>query len=407
MEQLTINQLKEGVLGKLRELNYASLSLKMYQQRCSRFEKYAAENGELFLSDELFERYMLDTFGWHENSCEKPTANITAQLRTIRLLKVYGESGNIPGKIASPKEPPDRFRCHYDQYMSECVGRGLSSKTIKNRSLDICDMLIYAESRKLKSIDELSVELLDEYLAIRSGETPGGMNKVLSSLRCFLRSLFSNSVIPNDLSYLLPSGSKYPTKPVQRLWTQKEVIDLLASVDRSDSKGKRDYAIMLLAIKYGIRAWDILNLKLSDIRWDSMEIQFRQSKTSVINVLPILDDVGWALADWITNARPKQATINLVFTRLTAPYCGITEIDNIFKRRMITAGIRITGCGKSGAHSLRHGLASNMLAGQVPLPVIASVLGHSSSASTTVYLHSDIEGLRQCAIECPGEEGRS
>lgn len=157
-------------------------------------------------------------------------------------------------------------------------------------------------------------------------------------------------------------------------------------------------------VRYGMRVGDILNLKLADIDWESMAIQFVQEKTSVMNVLPILDDVGWALADWITNARPKQASTPHVFTRLTAPYCGMKCLSDVFSRRMVTACISRSSCGHAGPHSLRHALASNMLAGQVPLPVITAVLGHSSSTSTTVYLHYDIDGLRQCALDA--EEGR-
>lgn len=134
-----------------------------------------------------------------------------------------------------------------------------------------------------------------------------------------------------------------------------------------------------------------------------MTIQFCQEKTSAPNALPILDDVGWALADWIANARPKQTNANHVFVRLTAPYCNLKSLGNVLKRHMVLAGISISDCGKSGPHSLRHVLASNMLAESVPLPVIAAVLGHSSSASTMVYLHSDAEGLRQCALDI--EEG--
>jgi integrase len=219
--------------------------------------------------------------------------------------------------------------------------------------------------------------------------------------------MFSNGAISSDLSHLIPSRSRYPTKPVQKLWTIEEINDLLECVERSDSKGKRDYAIMLLVIKYGIRVGDITSLKLTNINWDAMTIDFSQNKTSVRNVLPILDDVGWALADWITAGRPKQAGTNHVFTLLTAPYTGLTAISQIIERRMVIANICRTNCGKAGFHSLRHALASSMLARQVPLPVITSVLGHSTSASTMKYLHSDIEGLRQCAIDCPGGEVRS
>jgi len=216
--------------------------------------------------------------------------------------------------------------------------------------------------------------------------------------------MFLNGLTYKDMSLFIPSASRYPRKPAQKVWTREEVNALLGCVDRADSKGKRDYALIILMVRYGMRVGDIFNLKLTDIDWGSMAIRFRQEKTSVVNTLPIVDDVGWALADWITNARPKQANTTHVFTRLTAPYCEMQNSYTLFNKRMTLAGISRSGFGKAGPHSLRHALASNMLTGHVPLPVITAVLGHSTPASTKVYLHSDIEGLRQCALDA--EVGR-
>jgi site-specific recombinase XerD len=283
--------------------------------------------------------------------------------------------------------------------MRECIDRNHSDKTIESRTHDIYDFLTYAESKGINSITDINREFLDEYLSVRSFNAKNAMRRILSSIRCFLRCMFSNGITESDISVYIPTGSRYPVKPVQKLWTGEEISNLLQSVNRSDSRGKRDYAIILLIIRYGIRTGDIKNLRLTDINWDSMTIQFRQSKTSMTNVLPILDDIGWALADWITNARPKQASTNHVFTLLTAPYCAMSSISTLFSRHMTNAGISNIGGGKAGPHSLRHALASGMLAGQVPLPVITSVLGHTTAASTMVYLHSDVEGLRQCALD--------
>lgn len=404
MERRTISQLAKGALEELEKQCYSRISIIHYRQAFDRIVRYSAKTGEAFFSDGLAKSYLLDNYGWDINSNVAPSAHITSQLRAIRILACYEKNGCIPGRPSRAKEPPTCFRNHYDLYISECASRGLSDETIAGRSGDVYNLLAHAKSKGLECVAEIDQKFLDEYLSICSTKMPGAMPRVLSSLRCFLRSMFSNDVIQNDLSLFIPSASRYPTKPIQKLWKEEEVKALLGFVERSDSKGKRDYALMLLMVRYGMRVGDILNLKLTDIDWESMAIRFRQEKTSVLNVLPILDDVGWALADWITNARPEQANTTHVFTRLTAPYCGMKSLNEVFVRRMAIAGISRSGCGNAGPHSLRHALASNMLAAQVPLPVIAAVLGHSTTASTTVYLHSDIEGLRQCALDV--EEGR-
>lgn len=403
MNRRTIKQLAEAILIELKKQHYAEISITHFRQAFVRVEKYAATIGEVFLSDRLTKKYLYDIYGWDIGSKTIPNAHVTSQLRAIRILQFYEENGSIPGRISNTKEPPDCFKYHYDMYISECSGRGLSGKTISTRASDIYDLLVYAKRKGFSDAIEIDKELLDDYLQQRSIQAPGAMPRILSSVRCFLRWMFTNGAISSDLSFFIPPGSRYPRKPVQKLWTVEEAKDLLSFLNRLDSIGKRDYALILLVLRYGMRAGDVLSLKLSDINWENMTIQFFQEKTSVPNTLPILDDVGWALADWLANARPKQAKTNHVFVRLTAPYCNLKNLGNVLKRHMVLAGISISGCGKSGPHSLRHALASNMLAESVPLPVITAVLGHSSSASTMVYLHSDVEGLRLCALDI--EEG--
>ena len=399
MERQTINQLVKGALEELEKKRYARTSINNYKRMFNRFAKYAREKGESFLTDSLTSCYLLDNYGWDMNNSVSPSAYATSHLRAIRILTSHSENSSIPGRLSRGKEPPQCFKKHYDLYITECTIRGLSDRTVASRSADVCNLLLHAKNRNLASVAEVDQAFLDEYLHICSGKMPGAMPRVLSSVRCFLRSMFLNGVIQNDLSFFIPPASRYPTKPVQKLWTREEVTLLLRCVERSDSRGKRDYALILLMVRYGMRVGDILNLKLTDIDWGSLAICFRQKKTSVVNTLPLLDDVGWALADWIANARPKQANTAHVFTRLKAPYCGMKSLAYVFKKYTTLAGIPRTNCGKAGPHSLRHALASNMLTGQVPLPVITSVLGHSSSNSTTIYLHSDIEGLRQCALD--------
>lgn len=292
MKQRTIHQLTKETLAELEKLRYAKISIVHFEQAFARIEKYAAKTNEVYLSDELTKRYFLDTFDWDISSNTKPTAHATSQLRVFRILTFYERFGRIPGRTSQAKEPPNCFKEHFLLYVKECVDRNLSNKTIESRTHDIYDFLTYAENKGLSSINSINQEFLDEYLTIRSVNARGAIRRVLSSIRCFLRSMFSNGITESDISVYIPPGSRYPVKPVQKLWTGEEVSNLLQSVNRSDSMGKRDYAIMLLVIRYGIRAGDVKNLRLTDINWESMTIRFRQSKTSVTNVLPILDDTG-------------------------------------------------------------------------------------------------------------------
>jgi len=180
------------------------------------------------------------------------------------------------------------------------------------------------------------------------------------------------------------------------------VLSVLNSIDRGNPVGKRDYAIMMLVTRYGLRSADVKTLKLPDLHWSENVIEFVQSKTRNLLRLPLLRDVGWAIIDYLQNGRPPSEHPE-VFLTCTVPIrpfgqnsCGLNAI---LAKRVRQAGVRISSELPKGMHSLRHTLASVMLANDVDLPVISSVLGHVTSEATSVYLHTDIARLKQCALD--------
>lgn len=220
MERRTINQLAKGALEELEKQCYARISIIHYRQAFARIARYAAKTGEAFLSDGLAKSYLLHDYGWDMNCNVTPSAHISSQLRAIRILVCYEESGCIPGKLSHTKEPPTYFKNHYDLYISECASRGLSDETVAGRSGDICNLLVYEKSKGLAGIAEIDIKFLDEYLSMCSGKMPGAMPRVLSSLRCFLRSMSANGVIqkvsgsvPPIAKVLITSSRRATSRP--------------------------------------------------------------------------------------------------------------------------------------------------------------------------------------------------
>jgi len=164
MERQTISQLVKGALEELEKQRYARISIKNNKQDIARFVRYAAKKGEAFLSDSLARSYFLDTYGWDMNYSAAPSAQITHQLRAIRILMCYGASGCIPGKLSRAKEPPPNFKNHYDLYITECISRVLSDATVAGRSYDVCSLLLHARSKDFAGVAEIDQESLDEYL---------------------------------------------------------------------------------------------------------------------------------------------------------------------------------------------------------------------------------------------------
>lgn len=184
-------------------------------------------------------------------------------------------------------------------------------------------------------------------------------------------------------------------------WKKDEVKKLLAAVDREDPKGKRDYAILLMVTRLGLRVSDIRSLRLKDINWVRKTIHIIMKKTGQPLELPLLEDIGWAVIDYLKNGRPSTGCDRL-FVRHRPPFSAFGEQESLHKelhRYMVKAGLDMALPGHHGMHSLRSTLAKNMLDSGAPLPVISETLGHQNINTTAIYLKIDLEGLRRCALD--------
>lgn len=165
--------------------------------------------------------------------------------------------------------------------------------------------------------------------------------------------------------------------------------------------GKRDYAMILLATRLGLRSSDIRFLEFSNIDWDNNLIIFEQYKTKDKLELPLSVDVGEAIIDYIRNGRAKSDS-KCIFLRCNAPYVPMTEtalnciVTKYFRKANVDYSKK-----KHGPHSLRHSLATNLLNNGIPLPIIAEILGHQSSQTTMHYLHISTPTLLRCALDVP------
>jgi integrase len=175
---------------------------------------------------------------------------------------------------------------------------------------------------------------------------------------------------------------------------------LLNVVDRSSPRGKRDYAILLLACRLGLRLGDIQALRLDDLKWDTAAIEFAQSKTGAPLCLPMTEEVGEALIDYLQFGRPQTAYREL-FLRAQPPFTPLADdgrFYDIVKYWRELAGIRFRSKQHCGLHSLRHTLATQLVREQTPIHVISQILGHATTASTMIYAKADVEALRGAAL---------
>ena len=192
----------------------------------------------------------------------------------------------------------------------------------------------------------------------------------------------------------LPIYKVFPALP------KSDIAKLLDAIDRTSVSGKRNYAIMMLGTVLGLRACDIIKLKLDDIDWKRGEIKILQSKTANTLVLPMTQDVGESIQDYILNARPKSDARE-IFLRICAPHTALSAavtVGEIYEKCCKNAGIPAS----KRFHNLRRSLGTSMVSNGISVYDVAQVLGDKNVESTKPYLTADREHLKMCALSLDG-----
>jgi integrase len=220
-------------------------------------------------------------------------------------------------------------------------------------------------------------------------------------LRRFLSYLYTNEHIKEDFSQLFAGIKPHRKEKLPSSYDINEVSKIEKAVERASAVGKRDYAMILLASRLGLRSSDIRGLKFSNLDWDNNLIRMQQYKTKRYITLPLLSDVGEALINYITNGRPSSSLKN-VFVTSSHPYRELqpAAFSSVVSRYIYSSGIEYKG-KHTGPHALRHSLATLLLKEGTGLPVISETLGHASTESTMYYLGVDTNGLLECSLEVP------
>ncbi len=236
-------------------------------------------------------------------------------------------------------------------------------------------------------------------LACSEKYAPGTIHDIRLYLKKLYAFLYETGRAENDFSALF-SFSVNREKKVFPVLPKSDIAKLLETIDRSKVKGKRDYAVMMLGTVLGLRACDIVSLKLTDIDWLRGEIRIVQSKTSNPVMLPLTQDVGEALEDYILNARPNTVAQE-IFLRINAPHTKLAAavtVGEIYRDCCIAAGLPAS----TRFHNLRRALGTSMVMNGVSVYDVAQVFGDKNVNSTKPYLAADMEHLKMCALSFAG-----
>lgn len=252
----------------------------------------------------------------------------------------------------------------------------------------------------LRSVNYVSDISEDDVLTFISS-AQNCKDKYLNTVRLFCRFLYEQKYIDRNVEYVIGRNNFPKREKLPSVYDGDEIKRIEDAVGQSSAVGKRDYAMLLLATRLGLRSSDIAGLRFENLDWDRNIICLTQSKTKKVVELPLLTDVGEAVINYLKYARPVS-DLQQVFLSACAPYRCINRlvINGAVSRTIITSGVDITG-RKFGPHAMRHTLASQLLRNGTSLPVISETLGHSDTQATMNYLRIDINNLMRCSLDVP------
>jgi len=403
MQMKPLKELLQDLEQELLRLGYTEGSMKFYQNRWMMLTTFAEEKGKIYYSERLGIEFIEKYFHILEKDFDGTLTQAQIQnLRIIRMIGDYQLHHAVLRRYYKHKEilTDPYFIGINDRFNQHCIKKEYSSVTIDHYVKQAARFLDYAASQGVKSCKEITLTLINDYIKTLAGYTYKTVEQNLCSLRAFFRFLHLNEVIDTDFSAKIPMIQARKQTRIPSVWSEEDLKKLIGAIDRGSPMGKRDYAIILLACRLGLRCTDIKSLKMDNFHWEDKKLVFVQSKTRKALSLPLTPEVGWAVIDYLKYGRPNVQS-RYVFLRHMAPFLPFSEgnhLNQIIKKYMRLAHLP-TLRKKTGMHSLRHTLASMLLESNTPLPTISDILGHVDTESTAIYLKVDIEKLKECPLD--------
>jgi site-specific recombinase XerD len=379
---------------QLEEQHYSEVTIRDYEIVIRDLQSFMDDNRVFSYSEDVGQRFTAHIKERRTDSYlkrTKPTIKrLNDMLLDLRYMRVHPWATH---------DVPATFSPHLEAFLSwrRSSGTGETTLSGERRCLEsFLNGLKSAGITELTDVDAHAIGLSLSSLCLTAA--------FAGPIRRFLAYAHRSGHVTNDYSAIVPRPRAAHSVP--STYSPDEVAAILACIDRTSRVGKRDYAMLLLAARLGLRRSDILSLEPANIQCGRNVIELKQAKTGEPLELPLFDDIKEALADYIKNARPDCTGHREIFLGHMAPYeplsrSGLTLVARRYFKR---AGIDARG-RRQGPHALRASLATGMLAKDVPYGAISKVLGHAGESATKSYIEIDIERLRACALEVPPPSG--
>jgi integrase len=393
--------LVSGLDAELLRLGYKDSTMVWYRGCWRRMERFFAARG--------VEEFSLDVaMAWVDEACgffgkeqagtlKRTDVYLFRVAQTLEDYAVYGAvlrryNRSVSKLSGDGAEAVARFQAHLRS-------AGRSASTVRAYGTLAGEFVAFAGTRGgLACCDPATI---GAFVATLAGYQVKTVEQKLGAVRSFLRFASADGLVDAACVGAVPAARSARQARIPSVWDPGEVARIVEAIDRGNPCGKRDYAIILLIARLGLRGADVRRLEFADFDWPGSRLLVTQAKTGDRVQLPLLKEVGWAVIDYIRHGRPA-CDCPQVFVRHTAPIGPFSDQDHLHQilvKHARVAHVPVSDKRRHGMHSLRHTLATRLMEGGTPVEQIADILGHQSVQSTGVYLKSSLGLLSKCALD--------
>lgn len=393
-------ELMQAAENEMRRLNYSHSSIR---HRWEVWGKYLKSTASPSLDPQEWQTFLRLNYGI-ESLDGKLTRHQRAAREAMQSLFQFAKEGCLDNWSLVRSDPeviPEEFCQVVNGFILQLKKRNCAYSTIGDYTRTFRRLTKFLKREGVASFSDLTPEHISPFIATVATYHGRSVGALLSELRQIFRFLYLNKYHDKDLSLFIPKSNVLRSREhLPSIWSKDDVRKMLENVDVGSPTGKRDYAMILLVSQLGLRVSDIVNLKFENIKWEKNCIEISQHKTKEPLSLPLYEDTGSAVIDYLKHGRPKTDSKN-IFIRHQPPFIRFDEnnrLHSMLNRYIYRAGIEITPEKSHGMHSLRHSLATDLVRRGVDLPTVSKILGHKRLETTTNYVRMDIEDLRDCAL---------
>ena len=399
---VAVSELVSGLDAELVRLGYKASTMVWYRGCWRRLERFFGSRG--------VQEFSLDVaMAWVDQACggffDKEQAGVLKPtdvylFRIAQMLDDFAVHGAVlrrysrtVGKL-SADQAGTLARFQASLQAGDCA-----ASTVRAYGTVAGEFLAFTGRRG--GLAGLDAGVIGAFVATLAGYQAKTVEHKLCAVRSFLRFAGSHGLTGGMVLEAVPAAKSSRQARIPSVWDPADVAKILQAVDRGNPCGKRDYAIILLITRLGLRGIDVKRLRFGDLDWPGNRLSVVQAKTGHRVQLPLLKDVGWAIIDYIRHGRP-QSDCPQVFLRHTAPIGPFSDQDHLHQilvKHARAAHVPVGEKRRHGMHSLRHTLATRLMEDGTPVERIADILGHQSVESTGAYLKSSLGLLASCALD--------